>query len=279
MVSGVCRMDVFLREVARYSKGRPPPPPRHVEPSQLDLDAQEICLELSKCSTKLSELTKLARKRSIYVDHTAEIECLTSDVKKSITVASTKIDALDAKIAGTKHRNDQLKQHYENLLATLRKQLCDLTKDLKDALYQRAQVMIQQEVRRKMYSHTDLDHTLTSSGHGRRRFTVQQAAEGAQQMDLERSVIADAKAEALANVQRAIGELTQIFQRMTTLVTQQDEMIQRIDADTEDSLDNVISAQSELSRYYKRISSNRTLLLKIFCILVAFVIFYILFLT
>lgn len=58
-----------------------------------------------------------------------------------------------------------------------------------------------------------------------------------------RSVVADAKAEALVNLQRAIGELTQIFHRVTTLVTQQDEMIQRIDADTVVSLDNVISGE------------------------------------
>lgn len=60
-----------------------------------------------------------------------------------------------------------------------------------------------------------------------------------EQLRSSRSVIANAKAEALANVQRAIGDLTQIFQRVATLVTEQNEMIQRIDADTDISLDNV----------------------------------------
>ncbi|GFE53261.1 syntaxin 5 [Babesia ovis] len=243
MVRGVNRTSVFLQEVARNSPGAgAPPTPPSTEPSQLEQEAQRVSAQLSKCETKLSELNVLARKRSIYVDHTAEIERLTSEVKESITAASNNIDVFEARI----------QRHYENLLGTLRKKLCELTKSLKDALYQRAQVMIQQEMRRKMYSHTDLDHSINSTRHGRRRFTIQQAAEGAQQLDIEsgeverpsRSVIADAKAEALANVQRAIGELTQIFQKMTTLVTQQDEMIQRIDADTEDSLANVISGKS-----------------------------------
>ncbi|CDR96874.1 SYNTAXIN, putative [Babesia bigemina] len=286
MVSGVNRTNVFLQEVARNSPVAASSASPSAEPSQLEVDAQRLSVELSKCGMKLSELTALARKRSIYVDHTAEIERLTGEVKESITAASNRIDAFESRMNSVRHKNEHMRQHYENLLGSLRKELCELTKSLKDALYQRAQIMIQQESRRKMYSHSDLDRNAMSSGYGRRRFTMQQPDEGGQQFDIEsgelerpsRSVIADAKAEALANVQRAISELTQIFQRVTTMVTQQDEMIQRIDADTEESLNNVISAQNELSRYYKRISSNRTLLLKIFFILVAFVIIYIVFL-
>nr|BAN65367.1 conserved hypothetical protein [Babesia bovis] len=285
MVKGVNRTNVFLQQVARNTAGQEPTAaPPAAESSQLEQEAQRVGLQLSKCETKLTELSALARKRSIYVDHTAEIERLTNDVKEGITAASSKIDEFETKVRSIRHKNDHVRQHYENLLGTLRKQLCELTKSLKDALYQRAQVMIQQEMRRKMYSHTDADHSINATSNTRRRFTMQPSHEDVQQLDLEsgvverpsRSVIADAKAEALANVQRAISELSQIFQRMTTMVTQQDEMIQRIDMDTEDSLANVIAAQSALSRYYKRISNNRMLILKIFCILVVFLICYIL---
>ncbi|GIX61055.1 syntaxin 5 [Babesia caballi] len=251
MVSGVNRTSAFFQEVARNSPRAPAAssaPAPQAQPSQLEKEAHRVNVELSKCRSKLAELSALARKRSIYVDHTAEIERLTGDVKEGITLASSSIEAFEARFARMHHKNDHMRRHYENLLGTLRKQLCDVTKSLKDALYQRAQIMIQQESRRKMYSHNDMDHSATSA-QGRRRFTMQPTADAMQQMDLEsgdverpsRSVIADAKAEALANVQRAIGELTQIFQRVTTLVSQQDEMIQRIDADTEQSLDNVMS--------------------------------------
>lgn len=275
-----------MQEIARNSPAAASATAAPAATSQLDLDAQNVSVELSRCSKMLTELSALARKRSIYVDHTAEIERLTSQVKEGITIASNGVDAFAASIGRMRHKNDHTRKHYENILGSLRKQLCDLTKNFKDTLYQRAQIMIQQESRRKMYSHNDLDHSGASSSNGRRRFTMQQATEGDQLLDVEsgelerpsRSVVADAKAEALVNLQRAIGELTQIFHRVTTLVTQQDEMIQRIDADTVVSLDNVISAQNELTKYYKRISNNRTLILKVFFTLVAFVIVYILFL-
>lgn len=186
MVSGVIRTNVFLQEVARNSPVSVPSSSPSVEPSQLEVDAQRLSQELSKCSTKLYELSALARKRSIYVDHTAEIERLTGEVKESITAASNRIDSFESRVKGMRHKNEHVRQHYENLLGSLRKQLCELTKSLKDALYQRAQIMIQQESRRKMYSHSDLDRSAISSGYGRRRFTMQPPADGGQQLDIER---------------------------------------------------------------------------------------------
>ena len=45
------------------------------------------------------------------------------------------------------------------------------------------------------------------------------------------------------------------------------EMIQRIDADTEDVVDNVQGAQRELMKYWSRVSGNRWLVAKMFGVL------------
>jgi len=45
------------------------------------------------------------------------------------------------------------------------------------------------------------------------------------------------------------------------------EMIQRIDANTEDVVDNVQGAQRELMKYWSRVSGNRWLVAKMFGIL------------
>ena len=44
-------------------------------------------------------------------------------------------------------------------------------------------------------------------------------------------------------------------------------MIQRIDADTEDVVDNVQGAQRELMKYWSRVSGNRWLVAKMFGVL------------
>jgi syntaxin 5 len=51
------------------------------------------------------------------------------------------------------------------------------------------------------------------------------------------------------------------------MVSEQSEMIQRIDANTEDVVDNVQGAQRELMKYWTRVSGNRWLIAKMFGIL------------
>lgn len=51
------------------------------------------------------------------------------------------------------------------------------------------------------------------------------------------------------------------------MVSEQSEMIQRIDANTEDVVDNVQGAQRELLKYWGRVQGNRWLVAKMFGIL------------
>jgi len=52
------------------------------------------------------------------------------------------------------------------------------------------------------------------------------------------------------------------------------EMIQRIDANTEDVVDNVQGAQRELMKYWSRVSGNRWLVAKMFGVLMVSYLFY-----
>jgi hypothetical protein len=51
------------------------------------------------------------------------------------------------------------------------------------------------------------------------------------------------------------------------MVSQQGEQIQRIDANTEDVVDNVEGAQRELMKYWSRVQGNRWLVAKMFGVL------------
>lgn len=59
------------------------------------------------------------------------------------------------------------------------------------------------------------------------------------------------------------------------LISPFSEMVQRIDANTEDVVDNVHGAQRELMKYWSRVSGNRWLVAKMFGVLmVSFVRLY-----
>lgn len=76
-----------------------------------------------------------------------------------------------------------------------------------------------------------------------------------------------ARGEAIDAIERTISELGGIFGQLAQMVSEQSEMIQRIDANTEDVVDNVEGAQRELLKYWTRVSSNRWLVAKMFGVL------------
>ena len=79
------------------------------------------------------------------------------------------------------------------------------------------------------------------------------------------------RSTAIESIESTIAELGQIFQQLATMVSEQRETVQRIDADTIDIASNVSGAQRELLKYYANISSNRWLMLKVFGVLIVFV--------
>ncbi|KAI9883598.1 MAG: hypothetical protein M1823_004634 [Watsoniomyces obsoletus] len=85
-----------------------------------------------------------------------------------------------------------------------------------------------------------------------------------------------ARGEAIEAIERTISELGGIFGQLASMVSEQSEMIQRIDANTEDVVDNVQGAQRELMKYWNRVSSNRWLVVKMVGVLFIFFLLWVL---
>ncbi|KAJ7675377.1 t-SNARE [Mycena rosella] len=99
-----------------------------------------------------------------------------------------------------------------------------------------------------------------------------------QQMQLveQQDTYIQSRSTAIESIETTIAELGQIFTQLATMVSEQRETVQRIDADTLDIASNVSGAQRELLKYYASISSNRWLMLKIFGVLIVFFLVFIL---
>ena len=87
------------------------------------------------------------------------------------------------------------------------------------------------------------------------------------------------RSDAVQSIESTIVELGGIFQQLALMVREQEEMVQRIDANVEDAHMNVESAHDELLRYFRSVSSNRWLMLKIFGVIIVFVIIFAVFLA
>lgn len=84
------------------------------------------------------------------------------------------------------------------------------------------------------------------------------------------------RGHAIEAIERTINELGSIFGQLAGMVAEQGEMLQRIDANTEDVVDNVEGAQRELLKYWNRVQGNRWLVAKMFGVLMIFFLLWVL---
>ncbi|KAM7000829.1 syntaxin-5a [Tautogolabrus adspersus] len=85
------------------------------------------------------------------------------------------------------------------------------------------------------------------------------------------------RADTMQNIESTIVELGSIFQQLAHMVKEQEETIQRIDANVEDTQLNVEAAHTEILKYFQSVSSNRWLMIKIFLVLIIFFIVFVVF--
>ncbi|XP_075496150.1 syntaxin-32-like [Primulina tabacum] len=105
----------------------------------------------------------------------------------------------------------------------------------------------------------------------------QQQNQQQQQMVPLQDSYMQSRAEALQNVESTIHELGNIFNQLATLVSQQGEIAIRIDENMDDTVANVEGAQGALLKYLNNISSNRWLMIKIFSVLIFFLMIFLFF--
>ena len=77
---------------------------------------------------------------------------------------------------------------------------------------------------------------------------------------------------ALTSIESTINELGTIYQQLAHMVSQQGEVVQRIDMNIEDMSVNVQRGQGQLARYLRRVSHGRFLIAKMFAVLIFFLI-------
>lgn len=249
---------------------------------------------LNVTQQRITQVEKLVKQKGIFEDHTAEIQAATYEIRQSIVEMNTQLDAIErAALGNASSVGPHVVAHYRSVIQALRARVGEATIQLKHILELRAQSMKSQEDRRGLYSHS---HT---SPHGSGFFASDDpecggtaGSEGETLMPPGQKTMTQlfrtrqfqplyhtARAEAIENVQHMIGELAQIFNRVASLVTAQEELAIRIEDDMSSALHNLQQGEAHLAKYLRSISSNRTLIIKVFAVLLFFVMFFILFLT
>jgi len=263
------------------------------EKSQFFVFASQIGRDITETAEKLDRLTKLAKRKSLFDDPTIEIQELTSIINQDIKNLNNQISVLQQR--GSERQNKQIQQHSDTVLDSLKSKLRDATKDFTEVLELRTEKIKQQQKERENFT-GNLSPTVSNSRRlesplyrqpGNLLFQGSPSEENSGSTDVVISMpqnslmtqerYVSSRTDAVLNIEKTIGELQGIFQQLATLVAEQGEMIQRIDHNIEDTSSNVNNAQAQLLKYLSKISNNRWLVVKLFAILIFFVILFVVF--
>jgi len=238
-------------------------------PQQTEFNAQatQIGAAIEKTNVKVQELGSLSRGKGLFNDKTVQIQELQSMCQKEIGALSQRIGILESNASNSGSAHSQ--RHRKNLVEALKTRLLQLTNSFKNVLELRTKTLEQQSNRMNMYKPTPMQYTGNPDD-------LEGAGTGMQDQTME---VVHSRKEALKKVQAMIGDMGLMFQKMAVMVQQQEEMVKRVDQNLDDTSENISKGQQQLLQYFSSVSNNRSLILKVFGILIAFIVFFIVFLA
>ncbi|XP_077211743.1 syntaxin-32-like [Tasmannia lanceolata] len=284
--------------------------------SEFNKRASKIGSGIHQTSQKLSKLAKLAKRTSVFDDPTVEIQELTALIKQDITALNSAVVDLQL-LCNSQNDSGNISSdttsHSTTVVDNLKNRLMSTTKEFKDVLTMRTENLKVHENRRQMFSSSTskdaanpfirqrplvakaapsastspppwANGSSSSSplfprrqSNGEPSTPTQASGQQQQQLVPAQDSYTQSRAEALQNVESTIHELSNIFTQLATMVSQQGELAIRIDENMDDTLSNVEGAQGALLKYLNSISSNRWLMIKIFFVLIVFLMIFLFF--
>ncbi|RIA81015.1 t-SNARE [Glomus cerebriforme] len=264
-----------------------------VNKSEFARMAAAIGKDINITAAKLQKLTKLAKRKTLFDDRPVEISELTYIIKQDIAKLNKQIALLQQYVRDHKKNNKQADEHSSNVVVMLQSKLASTSMSFKDVLEIRTQNMKASKDRREQFMFTSNQQANTPAAdsplYNTQRRNDQQNTDflaldmssgQTQQQQLQfieqQDNYIESRATAIESIESTIAELGNIFQQLATMVAEQRETVQRIDANTDDIQTHVEGAQKELLKYYASISSNRWLMVKIFAVIIFFFLVFIL---
>lgn len=198
---------------------------------------------------------------------------------------------------GSGNKN-QISAYSKNVVQLLSTKTKNVSEEFKNVLEQRRKIETANKSRREQFlseiqavsgderrSSVNLNHS--SNTHSDNPFddgslptsdllTIPDSSQQMMLLEEQSNVYLQDRNRAVEAIESTINEVGNLFQQLATMVSEQGEVIQRIDTNVEDVSLNIEGAQRELLKYYRNISSNRWLMVKIFGILIVFFLLWVL---
>lgn len=236
---------------------------------------------------KLGRLTQLCKSTTLFNDKPVEIQELTYIIKQDMDQMRQSLNELDRMQQATGHNKDREK-HDKSMIRSLQTKLATMSTNFKTTLETRRENMRAQNDRRNQFSGSGVP----GDSVGLRSTVLYNDDKRAQEHDTnlipansqfqgqlfeEQDQYVQDRSQAMEQVETTIVELGDMFVQLAGMVKAQEESIMRIDANVEESELNIQAAHGELLKYFRSVTSNRWLMVKIFATVIIFFIVFVVF--
>lgn len=264
--------------------GRMPPQ------NEVYAESARIGQQLNAIAGKIEQLKQLNKKKGLFDDTTTQFGSVTAEITDNTARVDQLLAALDARAnelagrANTRHASESAR----NAVQALKLRHTQNMQDFFQAVQTRKDTEQKKQTRRRqqtssrypgrahgvgmgsdyMDGESDQNPLITGSGY---------AAQG--RIQGGNSVLYAERANAMEQVQRSISEMAQMFKQFREMVESQQSLVMRIDDNVDQSALHINTGNEELAKYLKYIQGNRSLLIKMFIIVLFFIVVYVVLLT
>ncbi|KAG2373839.1 hypothetical protein C9374_011724 [Naegleria lovaniensis] len=266
--------------------------------------AKQISRELQDTADLLQKLTKLVRQKTPFDDNSETIKILTMKVKEQLSNQDFALRSLQEMIDKQQEKKNQQTQHSSHILTGLNSKLMYATEQFQNVLKTRTTQMKSDKKRRNMYTFEANVKSLSSlsanvdrqaaSPNSRTQVEASGGAVGAQDASLSTGQIEDLMTEGsqlqqlnqpsinrnalrsrtddILAIESEISKLGEMFNHLAVMIKHHGELTQRIDQNINLAADNLEKGNAELWKVWENTRGNTGLILKIFAVLVVFII-------
>lgn len=231
----------------------------------------------------------MAKSKTLFDDRPVEVQELSHIIKRDLAALNERIAQLSSSQSQHNQSNTRNEaEHTQNVVLSLQSQLVAISNQFTQVLETRSSNIKAQKDRREQFGATTTTNVSTLNPTANAMPRPRKVASGEpisdhvsidlsfQQMALleqndQRQL--DSRNLAVQGIEATINELGAIYSQLAHMVAVQGEAVQRIDFNIDEVSLNVQRGQAELLRYLRSVSSNRWLMIKIFAVLVAFIVF------
>jgi syntaxin 5 len=267
--------------------------------------ASTVSQGLQNTADILQKLTKLVKKRTPFNDNDDHIQHLTLMVKEQLANHDHALRDLSDLIQQQQkqaqqtvyYKTEQSTQHSNHILTGLNSRLMYATQQFQKILMTRTKQIKTQRERQNLFTHdakpsssrpvkvmptaaSPMNNTVVNISSFNPALEEPGLAQGNQlqeyapnkQININDQIIKKRTDEVLS-IEQDISQLGGMMNHLAIMIKQQGELAQRIDTQVEIAQHNIEMGQSELMKYWQRIQGNQGLILKMFFVLVIFIIF------